>query len=1449
MSSQQQDPQLTNDSRTGSATVIPQDKTGSAHAIIFGFSFPEIAFVVGPPLVLFLIAVRLLHLPPTKYLLGGLAALAFTLGSIVKLTKWYLTPVEFVARGFSHLIERTRMPLVGESARDVPGVVDLHPDADAAEECDGTLVAYVQAYLTNTSLVDEDGLYEEIARLTTGFNSDIGRAEGGGIDIKMRITQNPGSAGRHVEGLNEAATNPNLTGIAQRYAAEQSAHVSTELQERGVMDRVITIAVPVAPDDVNVSGGYLDKLAGSSFVRPSNDQYAAQKTLLDSRVNTVQRAIDQVTRTRRLDVDEVVTIYRQYWLDYHEPLTYTNLTTGTSPQSDPKLQALMSGVGTSEVDPSPQRTDGGTKTVSSDETDQQAAANTTNSPDQPEVATLARTPAETSDDGEKDGARSMLQSVVGSVRDVQEAASESSREKTIYSPAFLNTYIKNVELNDQYTSTLWVTGWPLQPQVEMLSSILAVPGIRYDMSLYFHSRDYREKLEEIENERQTTTSISLEDIGGIDDGNDAEALAADKGQLRDAMRDGDLECFEVSVAITVRGDSKEELQWARREIISRCSSRDISVDACHSRQRAGLVSTSPSSKDAFEDAVHVDTRFDLTSDVVAHLYPFAGYYRADPDGCTYGLVRTIDSNQDPLGVLQVDRRSLGVSHCCWIGRSGSGKTFDAQSHLFEELLRYSDRRAVVMDVKNGGFDGLVEAFGGTKVVVGETTINPFEVRPPSDTGGVTTPLEDQIRLLLDMFQIYLMHQGPDDDAEKVRSTNEAIIRKLYKDFGITADPATHDPDNRETARNPTMEDYFDVLSKAEDHPEEFTKRDSDLGREGLMEDLKILMNRLKGFDEDGGYGFLCGESEVDLYDRVVYFDMHKYRKDDTATKGMMLSLITAHAYRMIDQSLVNVMVDEAHDMFADAGRAGKIESMVRQGREAGLMFDFITQSDADFDEGAAAIIANQSPIKVWRDLGSGKRVSPTNFGLSPSQAQLVGGGLVSGDNDAADYSEAVVDIDGDRYFIEKRVSEYAQRVIEYKEAKHGDFDDYMAEAGFDPKNPRAAGSSFSGQTEQSTGPGNNSNIDRKQVVEDLLSGESSVYGGTSTGDTARVGTTNRRSSDGRHDEEDGRSSPENNRAPSANEPTASTSESDVRHQSSDEAVESKTTEADSTGKQEQDVVSEPPDPSSDSQSGDSVTIEPDQSEETDPEIEKDGINGAESESETQTDRVDTRDDGGAEKGSSNVDRFGRLKRIIGSPFALLRSSEEDPEPILGDIPQITEERAAVLIEAGFETPLDVWQADQHVLADLNEFDAVSADSIQRYAADIVDRDAIPSESSSEVGSPERGEHETEKQGKGDIEGIEKGGFEQTTDDLQSVRGIGDARATALSEIGIETADELASAEIAAIVEADGIGTTRAQQYKDDLTARSDGGAAAGSRSAGRAEDEREAEATHSEDER
>jgi hypothetical protein len=243
-----------------------------------------------------------------------------------------------------------------------------------------------------------------------------------------------------------------------------------------------------------------------------------------------------------------------------------------------------------------------------------------------------------------------------------------------------------------------------------------------------------------------------------------------------------------------------------------------------------------------------------------------------------------------------------------------------------------------------------------------------------------------------------------------------------------------------------MEDYFETLAQMAENPREYTYKQTQTEVNALEKDIGVLLNRLKEFQPGGTYDYLCGESEVDMYDRVVYFDMNKFENDTSAAKGMIMALIASHSYELAKQTRghVNLVVDEAHDLFRDAAQADQIESMVRAGRNTGLMFDFISQAGEDFDAGAAKVIAKQCSIAVWRDLGEIDEQTPLDFGLTEEQASLVSGGLATGDNDAMEYSEALVDVEGDRYLVERRVSDYAARIVDYRESDHGDFDAYMA---------------------------------------------------------------------------------------------------------------------------------------------------------------------------------------------------------------------------------------------------------------------------------------------------------------------------------------------------------------------------------------------------------------------
>jgi hypothetical protein len=1054
-------------------TVIPQDKTGGINRIFFGLSLSEIILIAGPTFLFFWATTSVFGVPLNQWVAIVTVAIGLTLYMVVKITPWYSTPLEILSRTFTYLRERTRMPLVAEEAEEVPGIANVHPEHQAVELVDGTLIGVVGVWPVNSSQWSSDQWLTQVGQLATSINSTIARDGGIGFDTKIRVSQTIPNAGEQVEGLKEAARNgipPEDGGTpeyARKYAEEQVGETVDQLTDRGIMDREVHIITGVEPGEANSSESILDRFSGFSVVKASEDQRSAQAALLDSRVNTVENSVQGLTAAQRLDADELVELFRNHWLDTEadEQFEYSTMTTegGVSnsavdvdaePHEEHISQENAEGdqedTADEQEDAEDEQDDG--ESAESPPTQDAAADGGTATADgdsEPATDTDAADDDSDEEQGRIGSAREWVNSTITSLRG---HASESTRDQLIYSPSYVDPSTQHVELNDQYTSTLWITGWPKHPETGLLEDILSIPEIRYDLSIYLNSTDYHDKLDSLASEREFITGAAvLKEEGGDADAADASSLAADKQVLREQMQENDLECFEVGMAITIRAGSVSAVKDARRRIISRCSASNISTTTAHGRQLAGLRSTSPTIGDDLEEASRVDTRFDMTSDGVACLFPFGGFTPTETNGTTYGLAKTGQRNTgDPLGMMQVDQDNRTAPHRFWVGRSGSGKSFDIKNHIMEELLRHPEQNTVIVDIARG-FDGPTEAFDGSKVEVGETTINPFEIRPPEDARGTKDSLDDKVRLITDMFMIYLISNTSEDEASGLRPTVSKMVRRTFKnagpeddDEGITDDPETHGKDS------PTMPDFFDTLAdveeNVEDNPEEYTARGTESEVQTLKSEAGTLISRLKEFQPDGTYSYLSGESEVDMYDRIVYFDMNKFENDSTAAKGMIMALITSHAYELAKQTAghVDLVVDEAHDLFRDAAQADQLESMVRAGRNTGLMFDFISQAGEDFDAGAAKVIAKQCSVAIWRDLGEMDAEVPVDFGLTREQAALVSGGLATGDNEGMDYSEALVDVEGDRYLIERRVSEYAAQIVDYREEDHGDFDAYMA---------------------------------------------------------------------------------------------------------------------------------------------------------------------------------------------------------------------------------------------------------------------------------------------------------------------------------------------------------------------------------------------------------------------
>lgn len=143
-----------------------------------------------------------------------------------------------------------------------------------------------------------------------------------------------------------------------------------------------------------------------------------------------------------------------------------------------------------------------------------------------------------------------------------------------------------------------------------------------------------------------------------------------------------------------------------------------------------------------------------------------------------------------------------------------------------------------------------------------------------------------------------------------------------------------------------------------------------------------------------------------------------------------------------------------------------------------------------------------------------------------------------------------------------------------------------------------------------------------------------------------------------------------------------------------------------------------------------------------------------------------------------------------------KQSDKPPEDMtLGDIHGIVKgSLAAGLREAGFETPKDVYEADNSALAAVEGSDPTKAAWLQRNAAETLgwSKDSIE-----DPDAPEDEDTST-----------------APSASLTDVKHVGEDRADLLREAGFETAEGVANAEHDELTAVEGIGPTRADQLTD-----------------------------------
>lgn len=1058
--------------------LIPQDKDHGVRAIAAGLTLTDLFLVLLPPAGLFLLATDVFGVPVGLPLFGACALTGLALFAVASYAPFYLTPYELVRRNVAYLRRRIRMPLIGEEARNVPGIAAVHRRyaTDALEHENQTVFALVEAPLPNTSQRDDGEMMQWAAQIAREFDTKISKYEDEGFGLTAHLSQYAYEADE-LDVFRQAQTDGSLTEYERQLAeAREEFMIDGEdeeeagyLAEQGVMDRSLHFVVPVEADEGVGIHPLEEKLRSLDILRLTPAQRVSQVRLLDQRVEKVEefaRAI--VGGAHRLDADEMIGLQRAHWQNERGLLDPGAVTTGRPVLAPDDARITVEDETTDSADGAEGKTAESTTEIESDTEAITETGRSESAPSAPAPQPLADTTpgadmtraieSESSEETEIDPEPSTLRERVTRLGARLKAsvtahtnATTRNRMYNLYAPQEVDEHKDHVDLGDgeEYAASIYVTGWPKLPTPGVLESAVTMPGVRYDLSLQFDPTERYDKRDELQKEKENIGGSALvsEYFGDVDS-SDADAAAVDKTDLREYMREHRVDVSEVSVVLTARGRTEEHVQRAIRALKNECKQNGISVKEATKDQLAALRTTAPAARDVFSEVKAVDLDYDLPADAVGCLLANGGGVRQDPGGTVLGMAKTGAGDSPVLGPLQIDRDRLAAPHRTIGGESGTGKTAGENMDIIEDHLRNPGVRTVIIDVGEG-FDGPVYAQGGAKIEVGETKINPFEINPPEDGRGSGRLIEGRAELITSMLMAYLRQRAP-DEADDLRDPLRNGVMRTFRRFGIVPeDPATVNPSHpdRETDREPEFGDFYhDTLKRMAESPEEFVGEHIAERREEKAKDLLEYLAPFDASNPDAKYGFLDGQSDVDMTAETVLLDAKEYAQSGGPELSMTIRLATGFARNIARSSddPVRVVVDEAHEVFHDEEDAQKFASLVLEGRSHGLGFDFISQATKHFIDGPAGVIADQCRINIWHEVGDLSAALADVFGLSAEQERLIAGGLDRGDNDGTDRSESLVFVNNDAYLVERKLSNHEKPLVDYKERKHGDWDAYMA---------------------------------------------------------------------------------------------------------------------------------------------------------------------------------------------------------------------------------------------------------------------------------------------------------------------------------------------------------------------------------------------------------------------
>lgn len=483
-------------------------------------------------------------------------------------------------------------------------------------------------------------------------------------------------------------------------------------------------------------------------------------------------------------------------------------------------------------------------------------------------------------------------------QDALDVMSYSSLEET---PDYIN-------LDGVFIRTLYINGYPFVASSGWLDSLI---NFNHDTDISYHVTEVsallalpklHRKITELESTKRAM--IRSGKIVGSEVTDPLESAI----ELRDKIQRGQEKLFQMSIYITLRADSLEELNKTTKLLEATMSARLFYSKVARYQQVEALQSILPRAEDQLAQKRNLD------SSSAALTFPFMSSELVQESGILYGV------NKSNNSLVILDRFGLPNANSIVFAQSGSGKSYTTKVEILRQLMQGT--KVIVIDPERE-YKNITESVGGTYIKLSAKSkqkINPFDL---ATTFHNIDDLSEHAQDLMEV--IGLMVEGL--NSREKAAVDKAILR-IYK---------------KAKKDQPLLEDLYAELNN--------------LGQMKLCE-------RLERYISGSLANVFNSQTNIDLSNRLVIFDIKDLPESLRQIMMLIISNFVQNQVKAKPEKRL-LIIDEGWMLLEHEESARFVAGLVRRARKYYLGVSIISQQANDFlhsDYGRA--IASQSALRI-----------------------------------------------------------------------------------------------------------------------------------------------------------------------------------------------------------------------------------------------------------------------------------------------------------------------------------------------------------------------------------------------------------------------------------------------------------------------------------------------------